>query len=1170
MKKILIPVSVMFVAVFYHGQSLTTTENYVYSKTYLDYNGTTPTKVSESVQYLDGLGRVKQVVNVKSSPLGKDIVTHVEYDVFGRQVKDYLPIPQSSTGNGAIVINPLGNASNTPYGAEKIYAEKTLENSPLDRILEQRQVGNAWNSKPVKFDYDANSDGEVKKYIATFNYNNFSSSLELSPSSYTVGQLYKNTVTDEDGNKTIEFKNSEGQVLLVRKMLDTSNSADTYYVYNQYNQLAFVIPPLASSSPLSPTILENLCYQYKYDSRNRLVEKKLPGKGWEFMVYDKADRLIMNQDANLRPDKRWLFTKYDKFGRVLYTGITDDPNGRAIIQGFVDDNFPYNYESSGSFAKNGLTTEYTNSNAFPTNIYQLLSVNYYDSYPNGTPGFTPTLPGNTVITDDFTQNVNTKSLPTASFVKNIEDDNWTKNYLWYDERGRTVATYSINHLGGYTKTESELDFSGLVKKSVTRHKRLDSDSEKVITENFTYDHQNRLLSHTHQVDNNPVEYLSKNSYNELSQLQSKKVGGTDSTPLQIVDYTYNIRGWLTSINDPNNLGNDLFGYKIKYNHVEGLQTPDASDTSLKVVPKFNGNIAEIDWKTSTQENEPLKTYGYVYDGLNRLSAGFYQNSSNPSRREYYEKVTYDLNGNIKTLKRTGASLGAVERVIDNLTYDYYPANASNRLQKITDASQNITGYPYNANPTDIGYDVNGNMTSFQDKDISSIQYNYLNLPQQITQNSVVTNYTYRADGVKVKKLFGSVETHYLDGFQYKYTEPWEDMNGTMLNAEMKLRTIPTSEGYFDSLLNLYVYNYVDHLGNVRVSYADSDHDGSIRGKDQRVTECHNGYCLDYFIPGEVVENNAYYPFGMLLENHNYYANNSNAYKYKYNGKELQETGMYAMDFRHYMPDIGRFAVQDALGMITPDWTPYRFAFNNPVYFKDPTGLFEEGGNALATCPTCPNTKEFQPFINDPNNVYVYNPETNTAEKEIQIQEVTITGKKSESNTLDYFNFVNDRIGDAGSILEHRPNQGGSIAFWTTPVRNRTFDGINYSRVNVRYYRNNWSGNGFTGPTSSISKYLSKGSVIASVTLGAIEVGNGIAEDYNDYQTKGETNGKNTAVSSAKVVTGAAAGWAAGAATGALIGSSFPVVGTIVGAAVGAVVGYYASEAAGELVEKAYE
>src|SRR5690606_12280227 len=103
----------------------------------------------------------------------------------------------------------------------------------------------------------------------------------------------------------------------------------TYYVYNEYDQLAFVVPPLAAVAPSVTTIiLDNLCYQYRYDGRNRLVEKKLPGKGWEYRVYDKADRLILTQDANLEQQGKWMITKYDPFGRVAYTGI--QPGGNRM------------------------------------------------------------------------------------------------------------------------------------------------------------------------------------------------------------------------------------------------------------------------------------------------------------------------------------------------------------------------------------------------------------------------------------------------------------------------------------------------------------------------------------------------------------------------------------------------------------------------------------------------------------------------------------------------------------------------------------------------------------------------------------------------------------------------------------------------------------------------
>ncbi|AZA52350.1 hypothetical protein EG348_04685 [Chryseobacterium sp. G0201] len=595
---------------------------------------------------------------------------------------------------------------------------------------------------------------------------------------YPPSQLYKNTLIDEDGNKTIEFKNGLGQTLLVRKMLNDTEYADTYYVYNEYNQLAFVIPPKAVNQPITDDLLNNLCYQYRYDGRNRLVEKKVPGKGWEQMIYNKRGQIVYSRDINLKKgianfvaDEAWVFTKYDKFGRPVYTGICRDGTPRQTIQQAVD-NQAIDYETrGGSLSMNGMTIEYGNT-SYPTYLDKILSVNYYDTYPTGSPAIPTLVLGQDVLPQDTSNSsVSTKSLPTASYVKNIEDDSWTKNYSYYDTRGRVVGTYSINHLGGFTETKSELDFAGAVKQNITRHKRLDSDTEKVITQTFEYDHQNRLLVHKHKVDNNTEEILAQNKYNELSQLESKKVGGTSiATPLQQIDYAYNIRGWMTQINNPANLGNDLFGYKINYNQVEGLEIPNSDFPDLKVKPKYNGNIAEVSWKTLTQENDPLKRYGYSYDVLNRLSAGFYQKEGSETAKEYFEKLDYDLNGNIQRLKRSEGVLTGTNTaiVIDNLKYDY----TGNRLIKVTEEQiGNSNGYPYLATHNTIPYDDNGNMIAHIDKGISSIQYNYLNLPKQITQNSTVTNTTYRADGVKVKKLFGDIETDYLDVFSINPQNP---------------------------------------------------------------------------------------------------------------------------------------------------------------------------------------------------------------------------------------------------------------------------------------------------------------------------------------------------------------------------------------------------------------
>ncbi|WP_312994880.1 RHS repeat-associated core domain-containing protein, partial [Chryseobacterium flavum] len=491
--------------------------------------------------------------------------------------------------------------------------------------------------------------------------------------------------------------------------------------------------------------------------------------------------------------------------------------------------------------------------------------------------------------------------------------------------------------GGFTILNHKLDFSGNILQTNTYHKRLASDTQRNIFEYFTYDAQNRLTMHRHKVDSNPVEILAQNKYNELSQLENKKVGGVVATsPLQQIDYKYNIRGWMTKINDPVNLNGKLFGYEIRYHNP--INPTNAAG-------RYNGNIAEIDWNSSS--DPLLKRYNFEYDSLNRLKNAFYKEPVTGNSGNFDEYLTYDLNGNITNLKRTAVPpLQLTPKLVDNLDYEL----SGNRLTKITENALNDTGYEGGNNIID--YDANGNMVNMKDKGIGSITYNYLNLPYNfsITEKDIMGNYVniglsylYRADGVKLRKTYTTgggkgqsttnILTDYLDGFQYSYREvlspcEWcrtsvayeqeaykgvDLMDPGTITPSWNLDFVPTSEGFYSFTENRYIYQYKDHLGNARVNYVKNS-EGVL----------------------EITDSNNYYPFGLnhigggkgLLGGYR---------NYKYNGKELQETGMYDYGARFYMPDIGRWGVIDELAENYLNISPFTYAVNNPIRYIDPDG-----------------------------------------------------------------------------------------------------------------------------------------------------------------------------------------------------------------------------------------
>jgi len=106
---------------------------------------------------------------------------------------------------------------------------------------------------------------------------------------------------------------------------------------------------------------------------------------------------------------------------------------------------------------------------------------------------------------------------------------------------------------------------------------------------------------------------------------------------------------------------------------------------------------------------------------------------------------------------------------------------------------------------------------------------------------------------------------------------------------------------------------------------------------------------------DITDSNDFYPFGMNFvrdAEENAYFGTGSYTNYKYNGKELQETGMYDYGWRQYMPDAARWMQLDPLVEDTED--PYAYVFNNPIKLTDPDGRAPEDG--IEEC--CSNLKGF--------------------------------------------------------------------------------------------------------------------------------------------------------------------------------------------------------------------
>ena len=836
------------------------------------------------------------------------LVTLNEYDSYARPTKEWLPIvteidclTNATFKNDATLFY---NNDSRPFW-EHIYSTETWDNGTIKNELAGIQKAGA-DMRGHKMDFV--SRGNDSKEVRLFKV--ISEGLLEATGFYYANALFVTETKDEDDVTKVVYTNLRDQVVM-----EKVNNECTYYVYNDLNQLCYVLPPLVAQQITEGThsdtidVMKKYAYVYKYDERGNQIYKRLPGCEPILMVYDTTNVLVMSQTGNQRGrGTYWTVYKYDELRRLIYTAeVNTKSNNHAELmdnfsQWYVVERFSIGNQTY-PMANTGYSRGYYHVQ--PT---KLLTVSYYDNYK-----FLELMSDNVRNHMQFSAFENsdtcsTKGLLTGTRTYYLDgSNNYSETVYYYDYRGREIQRRSTNHLGGYDVLSTKYDFVN----NITDTWSSQSTSDGTTTTehyHYTYDHANRPLTTTYTFNNESPVVLQSYHYDELGRVRSRHIhNGIDS-----VAFNYDIRNQITQIKSS--------GYEQKYYYNQLCPIYNGNVEGL-----YNGNINATTW---TYENS-LNGYVYRYDQMNRLVNTYSIHDGVWAFRQNSESFNYDAHGNITRLIRWGSS-----NTIDDISFTYN----GNQLDKIDDEYESnsylIKQYHDNNSSTDndFAYDANGNMIYDKDRGIAAIRYNLLNLPDEIlftNGNLIIHRYDATGNRLETRYLTPKIPTTVPLGkvlpsliFPESFHITRDVFHNNIVynvdtNDVFGIKFVHNPEGYirYNNMNEHYHFYYIkDLLGNIRETY---------KIPNAGTKEC--------------VQRMQYYPSGLP------WAASAGASEqpWKYNGKEFVE--MHGLDeydskARWYYPAICRTTTMDPLAETYYPTSPYAWCGNNPVKNVDLDGM----------------------------------------------------------------------------------------------------------------------------------------------------------------------------------------------------------------------------------------
>lgn len=863
--------------------------NYIQTKIFLDEQGST---FLRHIDYYDELGVVEETVDVGGNTTNTPIVSRTWYNVMLKPYKQWAPVP-SSSGINYLDSRTVDDLAESTYN--DCYAYGTNLYDDFQELTTIFKSGSAW-TEPITITRQVVHGDEVKRYSID------ASGKLREKGMYPYGLLTSTTTTDEDGRSITVYTNVHGNTVLERRGDDN----DTYYVYDDYGRLSYVLPPMCQDCD-DLAVMEKYWYSYKYDNRGRCIEKQLPGcepiKYW----YDEANRIQSEQDGHLREQSLYRNYSYDGIGRLVLQTISET-RGEAI----EDD----------------------------AEVVEIK--NFYDDYSclQELTELFPEWAG--YITASGISPMITRGKPTATLCSTSNGNKYFEMYR-YDAKGR--INYKLSAYGDqWMKTVQ------------TRYKFVGDVLE---TRENVYTYKDGKVSELAKRKINNSYYSGTRLLKKVQVTHHDQNGKTNSQ--NISQLTYDVFGNVTANNRPGTAADITYEYDTLHGWLKGISSPSGFSEQLLRETATNeqqsGNIGSIEWKNTS--NGEVHKYDYIYDDLGRLTNSQYSSSANDTKDCYNEKVEYNRNGSITSLLRRGMMNNGTFGLIDNLTINY----DGNQLQNVMDDAEPVN---YNGaldfndgdnSEVEYEYDSNGALKRDSNRGIDIISYDYGHHPNDVSMGMRHIRYDYTPDGRKLstshattisKRITNVTTDTYIDGLILRDGKPlmWQFDGGYVALNE---NGTPTSWNYY----------VTDHLGSTR-KVVDSNNNvletinyypfGSemrmsnpyqIIRKNSKMNLETAGFTMpaDSAIsiknPGIMIPKDSMRmkESGLLAEDY--------WQPYRFSGKELdKQNGLNMYDFGARLFDVAgvpMWTSVDPLAEKHYPFTPYSYCIGDPVNKFDPDG-----------------------------------------------------------------------------------------------------------------------------------------------------------------------------------------------------------------------------------------